>query len=232
MLMTHKGPYTYTIETCDGKSLYSVSDGVNAISFPIRWTVGKRMQTWVLERNGHYLESLVSYYPRTDRLDLTVGDEWIVPRNLDEAVGREITYKEAKDCFGCHSTNSVAQGKLSLDSLELGVTCEHCHLGASALAFDAVRGTFDSKPQSLKELSSEDINGFCGQCHRSWETVVRNGLRGVPNVLPDPQLEYKIADRGRGLLLFRSNSGKQEPFGSAVHRYGKTRFASVSEDTE
>lgn len=43
---------------CDGKSLYSVSDGVNAISFPIRWTIGKRMQTWVLERNGHYLESL------------------------------------------------------------------------------------------------------------------------------------------------------------------------------
>jgi hypothetical protein len=55
---------------------------------------------------------------------------------------------------------------------------------------------------------------------------------GFEFLLPDPQLEYKIADCARGLLLFRSNSEKQEPFGSAVHRYGKTRFASVSEDTE
>lgn len=185
-LTAQKGPYTYVIETRDGKSVYRVSDGVNTVSFPIRWTIGERMQTWIIERNRHYFESLVSYYPRSDRLDLTVGDERIVPHNLDEAVGREITYKQTKDCFGCHSTNAIAKGKLSFDSLELGVTCEHCHSGASAHAFDAMQGIFDSKPRSLKELSSEDINGFCGQCHRSWETVVRTGIRGVPNVRFQP----------------------------------------------
>jgi len=185
-LTARKGPYTFSIETRDGKSTYRVTDGVNTVSFPIRWTIGNRMQTWILESNGHYLESLVSYYPKSDRLDVTVGDERIVPHNLHEAAGRELSYKEVKDCFGCHSTNAVGKGKLSFDSLEVGVRCEHCHSGASAHAFDAVQGIFNSKPQRLKELSSEDMNGFCGQCHRSWETVVRTGIRGVPNVRFQP----------------------------------------------
>jgi hypothetical protein len=190
-LTAQKGRYTYTIETRNGQSIYSVSDSINTLSFPIRWTIGQRMQTWIVERDGHYFESLVSYYPRSDRLDVTVGDERILPQNLNEAVGRELSYKETTDCFGCHSTNSVAQGKLSLNTLEPGVTCEHCHSGASTHAFDAVQGIFDSQPRSLKQLSSEELNDFCGRCHRSWETVVRTGIRGVPNVRFQP---YRLAN--------------------------------------
>jgi hypothetical protein len=185
-LTVQKGAYNYLIETNNGKSIYSVSDGVNTISLPISLTIGRRMQTWVLQRDGRYFESLVSYYPKSDRLDLTVGDERIIPNNLDQAIGREITYKEAKDCFGCHSTNAVVKGKLSFESLQLGVTCEHCHAGSTAHAFDAVQGVFDSAPRHLKSLSAEDVNAFCGQCHRSWETAVRTGIRGVPNVRFQP----------------------------------------------
>jgi len=185
-LTAHKGAYTYVIETKDGKTTYSVSDGANTVTLPAPFTIGKRMQTWVLERDGRYFESLVSYYPNSDRLDITVGDEQILPSNLDEAVGREIAYKQAKDCFGCHTTNAVVNGKLSFDSLQLGVTCEHCHTGSNTHAFEAVQGVFESIPPHLKNLNAEDINNFCGRCHRSWETAIRTGIRGIPNVRFQP----------------------------------------------
>jgi len=185
-LTVRKGSYTYTIETRDGNTLYTVSDDLNTVSLPIRWTIGKRMQTWVLERDGHYLESLVSYYPNSDRIDLTVGDEGFTPHSIDEAIGRPLSLKEANDCFGCHSTRAVIDGKLSLDSLRAGITCEHCHQKANTHGFDAIQGVFDSSPPDLKRLSAEGVNDFCGQCHRTWETVIRTGIRGVPNVRFQP----------------------------------------------
>jgi hypothetical protein len=186
-LSVSKGGFTYTIKTApEGKSDYMVTDGVNTITLPIRWTLGKRMQTWVFERDGRYYESLVSFYPVSDRIDTTVGDEKLSPHTLDEAVGREISSREAKDCFGCHSSNAVVNGKLALDSLQPGVTCEHCHQGASAHFMDALQGNLDSTPSRLKNMPSEDVNNFCGQCHRSWETTIRTGIRGLPNVRFQP----------------------------------------------
>src|SRR5690349_13568515 len=57
-LFLRKFPYTYTIETKGDQSTYTVSNGTQKISLPIMWTFGKRMQTWILERNGRYYESL------------------------------------------------------------------------------------------------------------------------------------------------------------------------------
>lgn len=185
-LTAQKGPYTYTVKTDEGGSAYIVSDGLNKLALPIRWTFGKRMQTWVFERDGRYFESLVSFYPGSNRIDTTVGDEKLTAHTLDEAAGREITTREAKDCFGCHSTNAIVNGRLALDSLEPGVTCERCHKGSTGHLIDAVQGRLDSTPPRLKNLSSEDMNGFCGQCHRSWETVIRTGIRGEANVRFQP----------------------------------------------
>jgi hypothetical protein len=38
----------------------------------------------------------------------------------------------------------------------------------------------------LKNYSAEQLSSFCGQCHRSWETVIRNGIRGEANVRFQP----------------------------------------------
>lgn len=46
-------------------------------------------------------------------------------------------------------------------------------------------------PPRLKQLSAEQISNFCGQCHRSWETVVRDGLQGEINVRFQP---YRLAN--------------------------------------
>ncbi len=190
-LTFHKGAYSYTVETHDGHTTYSVTDGTRTISLPAHWSFGAGVQAWIVQREGKYYESLVSYYPASGGLDITIGDESLTPHNLEEAVGRPLTLGDLKDCFGCHATNSVLNGKVNLESFQPGVTCEHCHEGASNHLLDAVRGDMDSAPPKLSKLSSEDISNFCGQCHRTWETVVRNHWRGAVNVRFQP---YRLAN--------------------------------------
>lgn len=190
-LSVTKGEYTYTVETDGDKSTYRVTDGTRTISLPIRWTFGQGMQTWVFERDGRFYESLMSYYPSIHGLGTTVGDESLTPHSLEEAVGRELRHGDTKDCFACHSTNAVSRGQLTVNSLQAGVTCEHCHLGSSTHGLDAIEGVYDSAPPNLKKLSSEQISNFCGQCHRTWETVVRNHTRGIADVRFQP---YRLAN--------------------------------------
>jgi hypothetical protein len=190
-LVTRKGPFTYTVESHGDKSTYDVTDGTRTISLPIQWSFGVGAQTWVFEREGKFYESLVSYFPAVSGLDTTMGDERLTPTNVDEAFGRLLTPKDARDCFGCHSTNSASHGTLHLASLQPGVTCEHCHTGTSTHLVDAIQGQFDSTPPDLKKLSSEDLSGFCGQCHRTWDTVVRGRLVGEVNVRFQP---YRLAN--------------------------------------
>ncbi len=190
-LAVRKGAYTYTVETQGDKSTYSVTDGADTITLPIRWTFGQGMQTWVFERDGRYYESLVSYYPSLSGLETTVGDERLIPRTLAEAMGRELKHGDTKDCFGCHSTNAISKGQLTVDSLQPGVTCEHCHAGSSTHLLDSLQGVFDSAPPNLSKLTSEEISSFCGQCHRTWEMVVRNRTWGEVNVRFQP---YRLAN--------------------------------------
>jgi hypothetical protein len=186
-----KGAYTYTVERQGDNAKYSVSDGTRTIALPIHWNFGDGVQAWIMERDGRYYESLVSYYPETSKLDTTIGDESLAPHTLDEALGRPLSVGDLKDCLGCHATNAVSEGKLNLKSFQPGVTCEHCHVGASAHLFDAFNGEFSSAPPDLSKLSSEDVSGFCGQCHRTWETVIRNHWRGPANVRFAP---YRLAN--------------------------------------
>ena len=186
-----KGPYTYTVETHAGESTYSVSDGTRTITLPIHWNFGAGAQTWVLERNGQQYESAVSYYPSIPGLDFTTGDEDLKPKNLDDAVGRPIELRETKVCFGCHASNAVTNGKMTYETLRPGVTCEHCHAGTTTHLADAINGDFDSAPPDLRKKSTEDISNFCGQCHRSWETAVRNHWRGELTVRFQP---YRLAN--------------------------------------
>jgi hypothetical protein len=190
-LTTRKGAYSYTVETHGDESTYSVSDGTRTISIPIHWNFGEGAQTWVLERDGHRYESTVSFYPSIAGLDYTTGDEDLKPRTLEDAIGREIAMRETKVCFGCHATNSFLNGKMAFDSLRPGVRCEHCHTGTGAHVSDAVSGDLSSAPPSLRKLSAESISNFCGQCHRTWETVVRNHWRGELTVRFQP---YRLAN--------------------------------------
>jgi hypothetical protein len=182
------GTYSYNIETRDDEITYSVTDGTNIISVPIKWAFGAGSQTYVLEREGRLYESMVSFYPQIDALDITMGDQAIQPKTLGEAFGRELAASESKACFGCHATGG---GELRLESLTPGIQCERCHAGANDHLQGMVKGKPGPAPKKLGRLSAEELSNFCGQCHRSWETVVRDRLRGEINVRFQP---YRLAN--------------------------------------
>lgn len=186
-----RGIYSYEIETRDGRSTYTVTDGKEKLSLPIRWPFGIRSQTWVFEYRGRFYESLVSYFAPIGGLDITIGDNSIHPQTLVEAFGRELSDFETKSCFECHATRAVAENRLQLDGMIPGVQCERCHVGAERHSQSILQGNADSIPQKIGRLSPEEISNFCGQCHRTWERVVRDRLRGEINVRFQP---YRLAN--------------------------------------
>ncbi len=66
-------------------------------------------------------------------------------------------------CFACHSTGPV---RISRDHTivpsELGVRCEVCHGPAADHAREPAR----FRPRNPGRLTAEELNRFCGQCHR------------------------------------------------------------------
>jgi hypothetical protein len=195
-LTFQSGPYRYTVATKDGQSTYSVTDGQGTITEPVRWAFGQRTQTFVLERGGQFYETLVSYYDEIDALDITTGDQALQPHTLEEAVGRPLATSEITACFGCHSSNSIHEGKLALSTLETGITCQRCHSGASnhlqtlSDPKSSAAGVKAARPVRLGARPAEETAQFCGACHRTFETVVRNNWFGEMNVRFQP---YRLA---------------------------------------
>jgi hypothetical protein len=114
-------------------------------------------QTYILEKNGQYLESLVSYFRELNGLGPTLGTI-NAPANLDEAAGRPISHAEELLCIGCHATGSASGLRLTLDKMVGGAQCS----------------LLDQEPRELTQLdslSTEEISDFCGQCHRTWAEV-------------------------------------------------------------
>ena len=185
-LSVQQGPYTYTVQTKDGQSTYTVADGTDSMTLPIHWMFGQHSQTWVLEKDGNLYEGLVSYFPRENGLATTPGDGKITPHTLTEAMGRKLSTWEVLQCFNCHATNATAGAKLTLDKLSPGLGCERCHVGAEQHRSDAKRDNFTTLPKPLKTMDAQDAANFCGQCHRTWDTVMRNGWKGTVDVRFQP----------------------------------------------
>ncbi len=185
------GAYSYEVKTQEGQSSYTVTDGKDKLSVPIRWAFGSRSQTWLLEYKGHFYESFVSYFAAIDKLDITVGDGSIDPKTLLEAFGRAVSDAEIKSCFSCHATRAVAGNQVKLDELVPGVQCERCHEGAERHAEAVAQGKTAPIPQKLGRRSPEEISNFCGQCHRTWEDVMQLQLHGKTNVRFQP---YRLAN--------------------------------------
>jgi hypothetical protein len=185
------GSYSYAVQTRDGQSSYTVSDAAGSLTLPIRWTFGQHSKTWVLEKDGEFYESQVSYFHREHALGPTPGDENLGPHNLNEAIGRKVSVWELLQCFNCHATNATAGENLTLDRVRPGVDCEHCHEGAQQHQADALRGILATRPASHRDMNAEDAANFCGQCHRTWQSAVRNHWHGPLDVRFQP---YRLAN--------------------------------------
>ena len=172
-LTLHLGPYSYEIKRDGKQSFYSVTDGKNTISVPIHYAVGQgRMgQTYVLERDGKFYESRMSFYNQTKGLDFTIGSPRGVPASLEEAFGRLLSNNEVVSCFSCHAQNSSAGQQLQLDKLAHGVRCESCHGpgGPHVAAVRAGEPGYKSIFNPGRLGGDEQSQQFCASCHRGNE---------------------------------------------------------------
>ena len=195
------GEYRFEILQDGQESIFRVSDGKATISEPIAYAFGKGhvAQTYVLRHKGKLYEGRVSYYSAIDGLDWTIGDVLSPPPDIEEAFGRDISGDEANNCFGCHGTGALVNGKLQFDRLSPGVSCEHCH-GPGRSHADAMRsGTGETLSIfNPRELSPDSLSqDFCGSCHRGANTVgMMPDLGGVQNLRFQP---------------YRLSTGKHDP---------------------
>lgn len=190
-LTFRSGVYTYEITTEGQQVSYRVTDGKRTISEPVAYVFGNAhvAQTYILRHDGKLYEGRVSYYTAIENLDWTIGDALNPPPSLEAAFGRDISGDEARNCFTCHGTGAVVDGKLQLDHLTPGVTCEACH-GPGRGHVEAMHSGLGEGLSILnpRTLSPDTLSQeFCGACHRSANTVgMMPDLGGITNVRFQP----------------------------------------------
>ena len=187
------GPYSYEIKRQGNQSFYSVTDGKETISVPIEYAVGQgRMgQTYVLQHDGKFYESRMSYYKEIKGLDFTIGSPRGVPTSLDEAFGRVLSNNEVVSCFSCHSNGATSGGKLQLEKLAHGIRCESCH-GPGAPHIEAVKAGepgYKSVFNPGRLGGDEQTQQFCAVCHRGNDEFTLLKSMEVNNVRFQP---YRI----------------------------------------
>ncbi len=176
--------YTWSITRSGDKVLYKVTDGKEILETPLLFAFGqgKAGQTYVFSIAGEYYESRVSYYAKLKSLDLTVGAINSAPASLQDAAGRVMKGNEPRNCFGCHTTGARLGPALQLTHYENGVQCEACHGPGSAHVNEISQGRANSGTiRSLRGMTPQESNEFCGACHRTWETVMMMGIKGINN---------------------------------------------------
>jgi hypothetical protein len=179
-------PFTYTIVREGDRSIYSVTDGKQTLSAPISWAfgLGAAGQTYVYELNGSFYESRVSFFETLQGLDITMGANKSVPKNIEEALGRRMDNKDRYECFSCHATGGMQNLKIDFDQMVPGIQCTNCHKQAEQ-HLSAIRAGDATKAMAiprLSKLSTEETSDFCGRCHRTWADIATNGPRDVNNV--------------------------------------------------
>ena len=191
------GKYSYRIERKGSQSDFSVTDGTNTVTMPIRWAMGASSsigQTYILEKDGQLYESRVSYFRELKGLGPTLGSAGSIPVDVNEAVGRLMTREDKLSCFGCHATDAVSGRQITLEKLKPGVQCNHCHHDAETHLVEMVLNGYQPEAAianaKSQGLYAEQISDFCGQCHRTWAEIAAQPNPSIANVRFQP---YRLA---------------------------------------
>jgi hypothetical protein len=187
------GRYSYRIERKGDQSLYSVTDGTDTVTMPIRAAMGVSSslgQTYILEKDGKLYESRMSWFHELNGLGPTIGQQSSHPANIIEAAGQLLSKDDAMRCFGCHATNAVSGQQLTLDKMTPGVQCSHCHEASedhlAALIKQSGQPIVPAALAKLLDMSAEQASNFCGGCHRTWSDVVVHEDYDIGNVRFQP----------------------------------------------
>ncbi|MEP6741381.1 MAG: multiheme c-type cytochrome [bacterium] len=208
-LTFRNGSFSYEIARRGNGIIYTVTAGVNTISEPILYCFGegKVGQTYVFKHNGLFYETRLSYYEGIQKLDFTTGHSRREPTSLEEALGRAMSWDEAGDCFGCHTTAAFNGSQLQPDHLIPGVACEGCHgPGEKHIAAAKARRFKDLEIFNPGMLAADGLTQeFCGTCHRSFNDAMLLPMQGgINNIRFQP---YRI---------FNSPGHKDDPRISCV----------------
>jgi hypothetical protein len=180
-LRFQEGAFSTSLITSREGPTFSVTDGVNTTSLPAVWAFGfKNGQTYILEKDGAYFESRLSFFTESHSLDVTPGHSPEVPKDMERALGRKMDIDRAKDCFRCHTTAAVTSKVFESEKATPGVTCEACHgPGAAHVASMTANESKQSAVQIMDpaDLSPSDSVDFCGACHSTWADVVGAGAK-------------------------------------------------------
>jgi hypothetical protein len=185
------GGYSYDVATTAEQTLYSVSDGARSASVPLSWAFGAGTvgQSFLFERDGAFNEARVSYYHSVRALDFTPARAVDAPKDVSEALSRQVGATEARRCFACHTTASTTDGQFAPASATPGITCEACH-GPGRRHADAMGGrrAAEGQPAILNpaRLEPADSVDFCGACHATFWDVKLAGEKGLAALRSQP----------------------------------------------
>ncbi len=117
------------------------------------------------------LEHRITHYTQTGTLGLTPGQN-ARPRSPGlDSHGGMISARNARKCFGCHTTQTSAREDLPIDEATLipNVTCERRHGPARAHVETARRNSTSAElrlPFGPDRSTAEGLLMLCGTCHR------------------------------------------------------------------
>jgi len=180
------GPFHYSIVPDKDKDnvTYTVTGGGQSFSAPFLWAFGSgsRGQTFLFQHNGDWYEARISFF-RGLGFDITPSHPKGIPANLEDALGRKLSPKEASKCFGCHATAAITNHQFDPAHLIPGISCEGCHGPGAAHVAAASAGTGENQGMILNpgRLDPSTSVDFCGSCHRTWWDINELGYRGVGN---------------------------------------------------
>jgi hypothetical protein len=182
------GPYRYIIESDAQHSLYTVTNGKQTLSSPLLWAFGTPRigQSYLFKRaDGHFYEARVTYFARLKALGFTPARDLLHPKDVEQAMDRQVPQAEVKKCFSCHSTAAVIGDQFDEQHLIPGVTCEACHGPGAKHVADMkalMRGDLSAAQQddifNPAHLMPNDSVDFCGACHTTWWDVKLTGTTG------------------------------------------------------
>jgi Cytochrome c554 and c-prime len=187
--------YHYLIESDSTHSLYSVTDGKETLSWPLLWAFGTPRvgQSYLFKKDdGRFYEARVTYFPSLKALGFTPTRDLAAPKDVEEAMDREVPASEISRCFGCHTTASNIGGTFNEATLIPGVTCEACHGPGAKHSADMKEFLAGKQAESSAaifnsaHLNPSDQVEFCGACHGTWWDVKLAGTKGVSSTRSAP----------------------------------------------
>ena len=157
-------PYTYTVVATPAGLEYSVAEGDKKLSRKLDWVMGAGDlgHTFLYQVDGHWYQSLATFYLDHAQLDLTTGLTREPTPELENALGIKLSADDSRRCFGCHTVHATTSQGFNPLHAEAGLGCEACHGPAAAHAAHPQTAAFDPS-----KLSPADSIDFCGSCHRS-----------------------------------------------------------------